>query len=239
MKTTYVLIVFVNLFLFSCNDKNEVMKYKVEKISEVIQLDANWNKEPWNKIEPLTITHYMGEKPEHFPHTQAKVAYDDEAIYVIFRVNDRFVRVVTTKNHGPVFQDSCVEFFFSPDGDPGYFNLEMNAGGTMLLHHQNEPRKGTPLDAESLKKVEVAHSLPEYVDPEIKDPVDWTVEYRIPFSVLKKYADVAVPQAGTVWRANFYKCADETSHPHWLTWAPVDKPQPDFHLPEYFGEIVF
>ena len=41
------------------------------------------------------------------------------------------------------------------------------------------------------------------------------------------------------WRANFYKCADRTSHPHCLTWAPVDFPVPNFHLPRSFGVLEF
>jgi hypothetical protein len=49
------------------------------------------------------------------------------------------------------------------------------------------------------------------------------------FQVMDKY----------VKAANFYKCADQTSHPHWLTWASVDYPQPKFHLPEFFGRLVF
>ena len=181
----------------------------------------------------------MGDKPEHFPKTQAKVVYDDQAIYVIFKVEDQYVRAVITKNQGPVCTDSAVEFFFSPDGDPGYFNLEMNCGGTMLFHHQIEPREGKLLIDDSLKQVEVAHSMPKVVDPEIQEPVTWTVEYRIPFSMLQKYADFNVPHSGTVWRANFYKIADKTSHPHWLTWSPVINPEPNFHMPEYFGEIIF
>ncbi|MCB0276848.1 MAG: diguanylate cyclase, partial [Calditrichaeota bacterium] len=26
---------------------------------------------------------------------------------------------------------------------------------------------------------------------------------------------------------------------HWLTWAPVEHPKPNFHLPEFFGTLVF
>ena len=25
------------------------------------------------------------------------------------------------------------------------------------------------------------------------------------------------------WRANFYKCGDDTSHPHWAAWSPLKK----------------
>jgi hypothetical protein len=47
------------------------------------------------------------------------------------------------------------------------------------------------------------------------------------------------PAPGVRWRANFYKCAEHNSHPHWLMWAPIDFPKPNFHLPEFFGTLEF
>ena len=77
------------------------------------------------------------------------------------------------------------------------------------------------------------------IDPEITDPVKWTLEYRIPFDILKDYYDFTHPARGETWLANLYKCGDKTSHPHWLTWSIIDKPKPDFHVPEYFGILEF
>ena len=48
-----------------------------------------------------------------------------------------------------------------------------------------------------------------------------------------------IPTEDTLWRANVYKCADKSSHPHWLTWNRVDRVKPDFHRPEFFGTLVF
>jgi len=81
--------------------------------------------------------------------------------------------------------------------------------------------------------------LPKTVDPEIKVPTRWVVEYRIPFHILRKYHDFHDPSGGDLWSANLYKCADETSHPHWLTWSPVEFSSPNFHLPAYFGVLQF
>ena len=92
---------------------------------------------------------------------------------------------------------------------------------------------------ENLKKIRVVSSLPKIVDPEIDKKITWQVTYSIPFSILNNYHNLAKPGPGTIWRANFYKCADDTSYPHWLTWAPIDFPTPNFHVPEYFGEIEF
>jgi len=219
------------------------MTYQVKRLTEPMRIDGDWNKPVWQKVEPLELTHFMGDRPEHFPKTQAKLLYDDEAVYVIFRVEDRYVRAVAERHQDPVCLDSCVEFFFVPGTDPaaGYFNLEMNCGGTMLFHFQIIPRKDSvPLEPCDLERIEVAHSLPRNVDPEIVEPMTWTVEYRLPTDILAAYCPTAArPAPGGTWRANFYKCADKTSHPHWLTWSFVDHPRPDFHLPRFFGTIEF
>ena len=89
------------------------------------------------------------------------------------------------------------------------------------------------------EKIEIYHSLPDTVDPEKTDPVTWYLSYRLPLAVLRKYCSIDEPRPGAQWRANFYKCADETSHPHWLTWSPVNRPEPDFHLPQFFGIVAF
>ena len=39
-------------------------------------------------------------------------------------------------------------------------------------------------------------------------------------------------------RGNFYKCGDKTAHPHFVSWNPVGTPSPDFHRPEFFGELL-
>jgi hypothetical protein len=40
-------------------------------------------------------------------------------------------------------------------------------------------------------------------------------------------------------RANFYKCGDSTAVPHYLSWSHIATETPDFHRPEFFGELYF
>ncbi|MDR1556412.1 MAG: hypothetical protein LBS88_05185, partial [Tannerellaceae bacterium] len=35
------------------------------------------------------------------------------------------------------------------------------------------------------------------------------------------------------------KCADDTDTPHYLSWNPIAVSAPDFHRPDFFGEIYF
>jgi hypothetical protein len=218
-------------------------QYEVVRIGDGLDLEAGWDGRGWNTIAPLSLELFMGEKPEHRPRTAAKVAYNDQMIYVAFRVEDRYVRAVAQKNQDDVCCDSCVELFFTPNSDlaTGYFNLEMNCGGTLLLYHQSSRSDiGRTVVAEAdCRRIRIFHQLPKRIDPEIADPVTWTVAYAIPFEMLENYCPVTRPAPGVSWRANFYKCADHTSHPHWLTWSKVDNPTPDFHLPQFFGILKF
>lgn len=220
----------------------EPPSYEVTHLTQSLSIDGRWDKPVWQSVPTLRVTHYMGKKPDFRPEVEAKMQYDAANLYLIFRVHDRFVRCITQEINGPVWEDSCVEFFFAPDTDQPtyYFNLEINAGGTPLMHYNIIPReKVTILPADAIRSVEIAHSLPTKVDPERTDSVTWTVEYRIPLNVLRAHAPITPPAPGVVWRANFYKIAENTSNPHYITWAPVDLPKPDFHTPRFFGALRF
>ena len=220
----------------------EPLVYGVNRLSEAIQIDGNWDKPAWEKIKPLIINQHMGEEPEHRPKVEAKLAWDDSSLYVIYRVEDQYVRAVAEKYQDSVCRDSCAEFFFTPGSDLGlsYFNIEINCGGTMLFWWHAEGKEGVPVTAEDADKFEIAHSMPTIVEPEIAEPTVWTLEYRIPFEVVEKYCpDATGPASGAAWKANLYKCGDATSHPHWLTWSYVGNPTPRFHMPEYFGTLKF
>lgn len=216
--------------------------YMVSKLEATFPFDSCWDKAPWQSIPSLVLSHHMGVRPGHFPKVKAKLAYNDEALFVIFRVADRYVCARKQGYQEMVCEDSCVEFFFTPGEDisAGYFNLEVNCGGTALFHHQKgRGLSDVPVSQADFSQVQLAHSLPKVVDPEISDPTTWVVEYCLPFSILAKYTPLKRPGPGAIWRANLYKCADKCSQPHWLTWAPVDLPKPDFHQPGYFGQLVF
>lgn len=221
--------------------KNE-MVYEVFKLTGPMNIDADWSKPQWKNIWPVDITNYLGAVPGFKPGAQAKMMYDEDNIYVIFHVIDRYVRCITDKINGPVWEDSCVEFFFAPDKNfpERYFNLETNCGGTPLMHFNIIPRKeNIDLAEEDIKKIKIAHTMPAIVDPEIKNPVAWTLEYKIPLSMLSGYAPVDKPGPGVTWRANFYKIAENNSNPHYITWSPIIVEVPDFHLPKFFGILKF
>ncbi len=226
-------------------ESGEMFKnYEVKRTESEPKLRGDWGGPFWKEAEALVIDNYMGSEPEHKPLSKAKLLYDDDKLYVIFRVDDQYVKAVERGYQGMVCRDSCAEFFFTAgeDIEKGYFNLEMNCGGQALFHFQRKPREEefrTPITKTDFERIKVYHSLPKIVDPEISEPLVWIIEYSIPFEVLDNYTEIIKPKPGVKWRANFFKCADDTSHPHWLTWSKVDLPAPDFHRPEFFGTLIF
>lgn len=215
---------------------NKSPTYAVKKLESPLTIDGNWDKPEWKNVKSVSITNFIREKPAFRPVTEVKMQYDDENIYVIFRVRDRYVRCITGKVNGPVWEDAAVELFFCPDTSrpDKYFNLEINCGGTPLMEY----RSNNPSE-QDIRSIVIAHSLPKRIDPEIVEPVVWTIEYKVPLAMLEKYGVVTRPAKGVKWKANFYKIAENNSNPHHITWSPVTHPKPHFHMPDYFGTLVF
>ena len=216
------------------------MIYTAKKVIHKILINGSTTKDIWSKAEVAELKNYFGNYPNPFPEVKVKIAYDDEALYLLFEVHDQYVKAVHTGYQADVWKDSCVEFFFTPGENRrfGYFNLEINCSGHALFQFW-ENGVVTEISKKDFGRIEIYHTLPKIIVEEIVSPLTWFVEYRLPVEILKKYTRVTKPEPGKKWRINLYKCADETSHPHWLMWAKIDNDKPNFHLPEYFGELNF
>ncbi|MCQ2378636.1 MAG: carbohydrate-binding family 9-like protein [Victivallaceae bacterium] len=216
-----------------------MMTSLVRKAVSPLGPGAEWENAQWRNAEEISLENRIGDDSGHRPGVRVKMLYDDKAIAGIFRVEDRYVVGRTTGDQQPVCQDSCVEFFVHPAGDPRYYNFEMSCTGNLLLYHITDCR-GEIFDKmpqRELDRIVRKSSLPRRVEPEIADPVTWEMSFYIPVDFFVRNSRISPALAGQVWRANFTKCADDSSHPHWLTWVPLSRR--DFHLPLEFGEIIF
>ncbi|GAG22191.1 unnamed protein product, partial [marine sediment metagenome] len=199
----------------------------------------------WKTADTVTVDSFLPKGSDHRPLVQARVLYDDWGLYVIFRVEDRYVRCVRTGLQVRTCDDSCVEFFIEPKGDLGYFNFEMSCGGALLCHHitykpssESGDKTFTFVDLEWMKKVRRYHSMPEVVEPEVTDPVTWVVEFHVPFAFFEAHVGELPSLPDNPWRGNFQKLAMESSHPHYAAWSPIGG-NGTFHQPEFFATLRF
>lgn len=162
---------------------------------------------------------------DYLPEARAYLAWDDAGLRALLCAKEATVsRRVTTFN-GDVWTDSCLECFFQPFADdPRYVNIEANAAGAALIG-LGVGRAGRTRLAE----------CPAGMDFRASDHEGrwWAVAYTVPFALIEAlFGRTLAP--GAAFRGNLY-CCDETIHPHFGSWNPIDAPQPDFHRPECFG----
>lgn len=224
----------------------EQPSYTIQKATAEPKLDGAWDGPAWCDVPALTVGDFHPTSSSHRPETRVKAAYTPAGVYIIWQVKDQYVRSTRTGLNSYVWNDAAVEWFVRPKPDKGYFNFEMNCGGHLLTQYIEDP---TPkkddffeqycwVPPEVLERVQIYHSLPEVVEPEIAEPVEWYNEYFIPFSLFEEFVGSLGDMAGQTWYGNFNKCAVDNSHPHWATWAPLGPPF-SFHRPETFAPLTY
>jgi hypothetical protein len=219
-------------------------EYNISRTREIPERCGLWDGAVWRPVKALDVNCIRPEGSDHRPRTRCKLLYNRQSMFGIFRVEDQYVRCVHTRFQSDVWKDSCVEFFVEPKEGAGYFHFEFNCGGALLASYVTDPARAdgrlkqyTPLTPEDDRQIHRFASLPPIVEPEIVRPIVWTLEFQIPFAVLEKYSGKIGIVKGQVWRANFYKCGNETSHPHWLSWMPLSAR--NFHEPSSFGKLLW
>lgn len=198
-------------------------------IEELSQMMDN---EPRQEIGTLNWQGY-----DYMPDVQFVIAYNDNEIFLKYYVRESFLKAEMTESNQNVFEDSCVEFFVAPGNDGIYYNFEFNAIGTCLLGSGKGRADSRRVAPAHIDKVRRLPSLGNTPFAERKGEFSWELTIAIPYAVFFNH-DVKELR-GKSFRANFYKCGDKLSIPHYVSWNPIGTEKPDFHRPEYFGEVKF
>ena len=179
--------------------------------------------------------------PEQFPYAPVcggSVALTEGAIAVSFHVRGLDLRAMNTEDNMFQFQDSCCEFFVMDPSGLKYYNFEVNCLGKILAASGDGRKDRVKRPSSEMERIRRICQIKDEVQP---SPFDlegeiftWDVALLIPLDLIGIDPD-NLPEA---LKANFYKCGDMTSHPHYTSWSPIETPKPDFHRPEFFGELI-
>ena len=183
---------------------------------------------PWNQIDKSP---WQNEYP-YIPEAKFQIAYDEDAIFIHYDVHEEFVKAEFIRPNENIWEDSCVEFFISFDHKKHYYNAEFNVLGTGLIGYGTSDKSSrNRLSAEEILTVNTFSSVKT-----LNGKKNWKIILMIPFSIFgKSFMDVQ----GETFDANFYKCGDGLPNPHFISWNDIKNETPNFHLPEFFGEIKF
>lgn len=127
--------------------------------------------------------------------------------------------------------------FFRPEGSDSYYNFECNCIGTLLVGHRRDRTQAEHAPAEVLRTVRRRATYPHAPLPETEGDNRWTLTLAIPAAAL--FRDRIAGWDSVQGAMNLYKCGDDLSCPHYLSWRPVGTPAPDFHRPEFFEPVFF
>ena len=186
----------------------------------------------WNAIDCVNWKEYP-----YQPIVKFRAAHTGDAILLHYQVTEASVRAVALADDGRVWEDACVEFFLSPEGNDFYYNFECNCATKLLLHGGPAGSERPTASEEVLKSVKRWSSLGTEPFEERVGECTWEVALVIPASAIFRHEIETFN--GKTMRANFYKCGDELQTPHFLSWAPIELPKPKYHCAEFFGELVF
>lgn len=175
--------------------------------------------------------------PEAFPYrpeVSLDIFHSSDALHLHFRVREQAVRAVCAADREPVWKDSCVEFFFAPREDGLYYNLECSCTGKLYLCIGEGRHDREFLPETAYAGISRHPSLGTGPFGLLERPTSWELRLDIPASTfgLDTFD-------GLQARGNFYKCGDALPVPHFLSWAPIQTPAPDFHRPEFFDKLIF
>lgn len=171
------------------------------------------------------------------PEVRFKIAYCQNQILLKYYVKEETILAKEIKINGDVYKDSCVEFFISTQKDRPYYNFEFNCIGIPSVGYGQARENRVSINPEILKLIKTKSSLGNQPFEEKTGGYQWEMMIIIPKECLTYDKDIELK--GLHAKANFYKCGDETSKPHFVTWNPIHTKSPDYHQPTYFGVIGF
>lgn len=202
---------------------------KMSSSNEIIaQLDSRGSR------AEISCVNWPGKSPSR-PLASFVGAYSKSGIYIDFLVRCNYLRAENFEDLSPVSEDSCVEFFFDPKGDGEYWNFEFNCIGTVNASRRFVRPEPVRLSSDQLKTIRRWPSCGNRPFREMEGLFTWDLLIFIPFELVGLDGKNLPEKI----KGNFYKCASATSEPHYLSWNHIATEAPDFHRPEFFGDIFF
>ena len=178
------------------------------------------------------------------PEVRFRIAYSQQMLFIEYYVKEANIKALYSEDKdSKPFKDSCCEFFFSPECNNNYYNMELNCIGKGTFAFRRGGRKGPKIayGEEIMKRIFRYSTLGEApIETSVKENgelFEWKLTVAIPLDCFTETPMEALQ--GKTMRANFYKCGDDMPKPHFLTWNRIELDKPDFHTPDFFGALTF
>jgi hypothetical protein len=197
--------------------------------------EAELDHAEWTRAQPVRLTRYWsGELAPHARQGEARLLWDERALYARFVCEQREPLVANPcpqrerKTIGLWDRDVCEMFVAPSANDVGrYFEFEVAPTGEWLDLAVRTKANGRDTDWDFHSGMTVAARIAAETI---------TLALRVPWEA---FGGVEVPGAGVRWRVNLFRCIGAGETRGYLAWQPTHAPEPNFHVPEKFGWLLF
>ncbi len=195
-----------------------------------VGIDGELDEPCWQRAEPLTNFHVLGEEGETTQNTTAKLAYDQTWLYVGIACAHPALHAVEPahlQHDGSVHSDESIEIFIDPgsNGNP-YFHFKLNCANVKA------EQRMTPSGVRDAK-----WDSPWLSATKLHEE-GWDAELAIPLYVLASYGDLAKARVNITRNTVIPDIDRQGVTVSWKrqlsTWAPMIR---SFHEPDLFGTL--
>ena len=233
-----LLNIFFYLFLTNCTSVNET-SMRINKIDSPDTLSFSAvSKSLEENTEMVLIENANWKDFPYTPGVGLRIAHSSDQVFLKFYVSEKHILAQHTEPNKATHKDSCVEFFIDPNQGGNYYNFEFNCIGATHLAYGPDRYERSFIDPKLIKELIFTEStLGNKPFKEQSGNFQWEMVVAIPTSIFIYHPNLNFDNLNS--KANFFKCGDDTQQPHYLSWNPIDTPKPDFHRPEFFGNLFF
>ncbi len=199
------------------------------RISGDLAIDARHSAPQWAHAEPIRFSaDWQGKNPDPQLETEVRILWSPEMLYLRFVCRYRELCVFEDSDpngrRDHLWDRDVAEAFLQPPPAVGknYKEFEVAPNG-MWIDLDIFPAGLADLNSGLTRSV--------YLDAAKKV---WAAELAIPMKALTQHFDPAQP-----WRANFYRVEGKLEPRKYMAWQATDTPEPQFHVPDRFGNLKF
>jgi hypothetical protein len=215
-------------------------EWECRRASGPITIDGAADEDAWKNAAVIDQFQVGWQQRPALSATRARMLWDDQGLYFFADMDDHDLYADIVEHDGMCWLNDVFELFFKPAVDkPGYYELQVNAAGTMLDMYI--PSRGAGGYARFAKSqsftwrsaVALRGTLADWQDQD----EGWSVEGMMPWEDFA--ATGGIPKAGDAWR--FALCRYDYSVDYENTDLSSTAPltAADFHRYEDYGLLRF
>lgn len=202
---------------------------RATRITGDLAIDAQQSSLQWAHASPIRFSaDWQGKNADSGLETEVRVLWSPEALYIRFACRYRELLVFDHSDpngrRDRLWDRDVAEAFLQPPPAVGknYKEFEVAPNG-MWIDLEISPTAIADLKSGLTRSVHVDE--PRRI---------WTAELAIPIESLTTHFD-----PGQIWRGNFYRVEGNVEPRRYLAWQATRTPEPQFHVPERFGTLIF